>query len=182
MQSITNTNTNRTFEDACKVIDLRTEYGFSFVGDTPIAIVSDLDAEQIRKAFPKEIEAYPSFTLLTPAVYEVFSNFYKEEERVRVQNSAHPLIPIELAESVLIDPLGNIPIICESSIALEHIIGEMLDLPDQQGPRMYKRFILGYSPDEIAAAESVSKSAVWHSLQQGKSAIREVFIELGVAS
>lgn len=183
MQSITNkSKTNRSFEEECKVIDLRNEYGNSFVGDTPIAIVSELSAEQIRVSFPKEIEAYPSFTLLSPAVYEVFNEFYREEERVRVQNSYHPLVSLELAEAELIDPLGNIPVICESVIALERIIREMLVLPDQQGPRMYKSFILGYSPYEIAIAESVSKSAVWHSLQQGKKAIREVFIELGVAS
>lgn len=174
--------TRRTFEEECMVIDLRKEYGNSFVGDTPIAIVSELSAEQIRASFPKEIEAYPCFTLLTPAIYEVFNEFYREEERVRVQNSYHPLVSFELAEAELIDPLGNIPVICESVIALERIIGEMLVLPDQQGPRMYKSFILGYSPSEIAVAESVSKSAVWHSLQQGKNAIREVFVELGVAS
>ncbi len=170
---------NRVFEKECTVIDLRNEYGNSFVGDTPIAIVSELSAEQIRVSFPKEIEAYPSFTLLTPAVYEVFSDFFKEEERVRVQNSAHPLIPIELAESALIDPLGNIPVICESSIALEHIIGEMLALPDHQGSRMYKRYILGFSPTEIASQESVSRIAVWHSLQDGKKAIRETFEDFG---
>ena len=170
---------NKTFEEVCTVIDLRTEYGFSFVGDNPIAIVSELEAEQIREAFPKEIEAYPSFTLLTPAVYKVFDDFFKEEERVRIQNIAHPSIPLELAEESLIDPLDSIPVICESGIALEAIIDRMLSLPDQQGSRLFKRFVLGYSVSELSSVQKVSKEAIWHSLQEGKKAIREAFIQFG---
>lgn len=171
--------TRRTFEEECMVIDLRKEYGNSFVGDTPIAIVSELSAEQIRASFPKEIEAYPCFTLLTPAIYEVFNEFYREEERVRIQNIAHPSIPLELAEETLIDPLDSIPVICESGIALEAIINKMLSLPDNQGSRLFRRFVLGYSVSELSSQQMVSKEAIWHSLQEGKKAIRDAFIQFG---
>ena len=180
MQSFTKSNeTTKTFDEECKVIDLRKEYGTAFVGDTPIAIVSELSAEQIRESFPKEIESYPSFTLLTPAVFEVFRECHKEDQKVRAQSIAHPSVPLELAELVLIDPLGDIPSICESCIALESIIEKMLNLPEHQGSRLYKRYILGFTPAEIAAEESVTRIAVWHSLQDGKKAIREVFNEFG---
>ena len=174
--------TVKTFEDECTVIDLRTEYGCSFVGEAPIAIVSKLGADQIKKEFPKEIEAYPYFTVITPEIFEAFQDFHKENEQHRINGINHPAIPYELAESVLIDPLGNIPIICESGIALESIIEKMLNLPDRQGSRLYKRYILGYTTQEIAVQEGVSEETVRRSLRDGKTAILGVFIDLEVAA
>lgn len=170
---------NKTFEEVCKVIDLRNEYGDSFVGETPIAIVSKLDASQIREQFPKETEAYPVFTVISPEIYETILDFHKEDERVRAQGIAHPSIPLELAELVLVDPLGDIPVICESVIALEFIINKMLSLPDNQGSRLFRRFVLGYSVSELSSQQMVSKEAIWHSLQEGKKAIRDAFIQFG---
>lgn len=171
--------TESKFEDVCTVIDLREEYGSSFVGESPIAIVSRLDARQIREQFPKEIEGYPSFTVIAPEIYETILDFHRDDERVRAQSIAHPSVPLELAELVLVDPLGDIPVICESVIALEFIINRMLSLPDNQGSRLYRRFVLGYSVSELSSQQMVSKEAIWHSLQDGKKAIREAFIEFG---
>ena len=178
----TNNVTVRTFEEVCSVIDLRNEYGNSFVGEAPIAIVSKLGANQIKEAFPKEIEAYPDFTVITPEIYEAFQDFHKDNEQHRINGINHPSIPLELAESVLIDPLGNIPIICESGIALESIIKKMLNLPDRQGSRLYKRYILGFTTQEISKQEGVSEETVRRSLRDGKSAILEVFVDLEVAA
>ena len=174
--------TARTFEEVCSVIDLRNEYGNSFVGEASIAIVSKLGANQIKEEFPKEIEAYPDFTVITPEIYETFQDFHKENEQHRINGINHPSIPFELAEAVLIDPLGNIPIICESGIALEAIIEKMLNLPDRQGSRLYKRYILGYTTQEIAVQEGVSEETVRRSLRDGKTAILGVFIDLEVAA
>ncbi len=173
--------TRRTFEEECMVIDLRTEYGCSFVGKAPITIVSELEACQIKEAFPQEIAAYPDFTVITPEIFEAFQDFHKDNEQHRINGINHPDIPLELAESVLIDPLGNIPLICESGIALESIIKKMFSLPERQGSRLYKRYILGYTTREIAAQEGVSEETVRRSLRDGKSSILEVFVELEVA-
>ena len=169
-----------TFEEECKVINLRDEYGTSFVGETDIAIVSRLGVRQIKTEFPKEIEAYQDFTVITPEIHEAILDFHRANESYRINSINHPSTPPELAESVLINPLGNIPVICESVIALELSIDRMLALPDRQGSRLYKRYILGYSAKEIAEQERVSEEAVRRSLRQGKSAIREIFVDLGV--
>lgn len=171
-----------TFEEECKIINLRDEYGASFVGESPIAIVSKLGVNQIKEEFPKEIEAYPDFTVITPEIYEAFQDFHKDNEQNRINGINHPSIPLELAETVLIDPLGNIPIICESGLALESIIKKMLNLPDRQGSRLYKRYILGFTTREISKQEGVSEETVRRSLRDGKSAILEVFVDLEVAA
>ena len=55
----------------------------------------------------------------------------------------------------------------------------MRSLPEV-GPRMYKRYILGMTPEEIAAEEGTSARSVYFSLVRGKELLRKVFVECGV--
>ncbi|MBR2556530.1 MAG: hypothetical protein IKE94_16910 [Aeriscardovia sp.] len=70
--------------------------------------------------------------------------------------------------------------ICETIYNLEYISARMLELPNHQGSRIYKKYILGFSNKEIAISEGVSKQTVSRSILLGKAKIHDLFVELGV--
>lgn len=161
------------------VVDLRKEYGPTYVRDCPYAIVSNHSKEDLIARFGKELELFNPFIVISPKVYEALKDSHKEEEKARVAGIAHPSISIELAEAVLIDELESPPSICESEIALEIIIRDMMSLPNRQGSRMYKKYILGFSTKEIAGQEGLSMVSIRQSLRFARASMRETFAKLG---
>ncbi len=167
-------------ENKLRVIDLKKEYGDSFQGEEKYAVFSDLTKEELLSAYNEELKPYMPFCVVKPEMFEVFSESIKDGKRRRNQGARHPEISFELAESALVDPLEEPAIICESTMAIEYIVSKMLGLPERQGTRMYKRYILGYSAKEISKSENASLVSVLQSLQQGRNALHNVFVELGV--
>ena len=84
--------------------------------------------------------------------------------------------------SILINAMSDPISICESALNLEYISSRMLELPNHQGSRMYKKYVLGYTEKEIALYEGVSVQTVNNSLRIAKSKIHDVFVECGVVA
>ena len=162
------------------VLDLAKEYkgALPYTEKVKYAIVSSLTEEELSAV--KELQNLKPFIVISPEVYEAILESHKESERARIAEIAHPSVPLELAETIFIDELDAPPIICESGIALEFIVNEMLSLPDRQGSRIYKRYILGYTSKEISTLEHTALVSVFESLRDAKEALRDVFAELGL--
>ncbi|MBO4911599.1 MAG: hypothetical protein J5504_02650 [Butyrivibrio sp.] len=163
-----------------EVLDLAKEYRGSlpYTDSVKYAVVSSLTEEELSAI--EELQNFKPFIVISPEVYEAILDSHKESERARIAEIAHPSVPLELAETIFIDELDAPPIICESGIALEFVVNAMMSLPDRQGSRIYKRYILGYTSKEISTLENVALVSVFESLRDAKEAMRDVFAELGL--
>ena len=162
-----------------KVIDLTKEYK-GFVGEETHAVVTDLSEDELNSKYGDELNKYRPFVILTSEMYEVFTESKKNEERERKRNHLYH-DPSALEHEADPDNEKTDPaLMYDTTLTYEFIISKMKSLPDLEGPRMYKRYILGMTPEEIADGEGVSARTVYFSLVRGKEHLRKVFVECGV--
>ena len=164
-----------------QVVDLRNEYK-GFVGKESYAIVTDLSEEELNSSFSQELEPYRPFVIITNDMYEAFimTETNDEREKWRERKYHTELSPEALFH--LINEMSDPISICESIHNLEYITARMLELPDHQGSRIYKIFILGFTAEELANEEGRSIYTIWQSLRLGKNKLRDVFVECGVVA
>ena len=170
-----------SFDEECSVINLCKEYGSSYVGDIRFALVSRLSEEQIKATYAREIEQFTPFVVISPEMYEAFTETSDNNERERKRDALyHDPFALELAELILVDEFANPVRICESIYVIASLIDRMLSLPENQGTRMYKKYVLGFSTREIANQEGVSMDTVQKCLLEARKSIKCAFRELGV--
>ena len=167
------------------IIDLQKEYGCTSdcVDQELFAVVNltELSDEEFQKHFEKDLETYSPFVVISADMYEAMRESSCNDERERKREALyHDHQALELAEVVLIDELSNPVSICESLEIITLLLDRMLALPDNQGSRMYKRYVLGFSTKEIANQEGVTAETVQKCLLKARNTIKCVFRELGV--
>lgn len=166
------------------VIDLVKEYAgaTAFVGTEHYAIVTDLSEEDLFAAFSQELEPYRPFVIITNEMYEAFmiTEINDEREKWRERKYHTELSPEALFH--LIDEMTDPISICESILNLEYITARMLELPDHQGSRIYKIYVLGFTKEELANDEGTSIQAINESLRLAKNKLHDVFVECGVVA
>ena len=180
MLSIVKINHNPEF----KVIDLEKEYAGAtpFVGKEHYAVVSDLTEEELTASFSKELEPYEPFVIISREMYRAMLETHRNNNREHWRDMfCHDSFAFDL-EKLPIDWKMDPAQICESIQTVEYILAKMMEFPEHQGLRLYDRYIIGYSFQEIAHKEGVSKSSVRKSIQKAKHKIHEVFVIMGVAA
>ena len=173
---------NLFLDEEYKIIDLKKEYAGAtgFVGTERYAIVSKHDEEYLLANFRQELAPYEPFVVISFEMYEAIkSNIANDDrEHLRYRRYQEPFTVESLLH--LIDQMSDPIQICETIYNLEYISARMLQLPNHQGSRIYKKYILGFSNKEIAISEGVSKQTVSRSILLGKTKIHDLFVELGV--
>ena len=171
-------------DEEYKVIDLKKEYAGAtgFVGTERYAIVSKHNEEYLLTNFSQELAPYEPFVVISVEMYEAIkcNNANDEREHLRHRRYHEPFTVESLIH--LIDQMSDPIQICETIYNLECISARMLELPDHQGSRIYKKYILGLSTKEIAISEGVSKQTIRRSLRLGKAKIHDLFVEMGVVA
>ncbi len=164
-----------------KVLDLRKEYK-NYTEDIPFAIVTDLDEEDLIDEYGDVIDSFYPYVLLTNDMYEAMRDSFLNDERERLRDILfHDAFAMESAME-LIDEYSNPVRICESIFNLEELFKKMRQFPDNEGSRIYKRYVIGYTAREIAQQEGVSHWSVHASIFRAKPKVREIFVALGVAA
>ena len=162
-----------------KVVDLTKEYK-GFVGEETHAVVTDLSEEELNSKYGDELNKFRPFVILSNEMYKVFTDSKRNDERERKRDQLyHDPSALEYEadpDNEKTDPA----LMYETTLTYEYIVNKMKCLPAPVGSRMYKRYILGCSMEEIAREEGVSRIAVLKSLEIGKEAIRKLFVECGV--
>lgn len=165
------------------VIDLRKEYPNllpeSDTTEAKHAVVSDLSEEELTAV--EELKRFEPYVVITSEMYDVIKESNNNNERERKRNSLyHDLYAIddERVYTRLISP----DTIAESNYVHNHILDEIRLLPGLQGRRLYQRYVLDLSVEEIAKMDGVSISTVYECIRKAKVAIHNVFIAEGVVA
>lgn len=178
------TTKNLFLDEEYKVIDLKKEYAGAtgFVGTEHYAIVSNHNEEYLLAKFRQELAPYEPFVVISVEMYEAIgsNNANDDREHLRYRRYHEPLTVESFLH--LIDQMSDPIQICETIHNLEYISTRMLELPDHQGSRIYKKYILGLSTKEIAIIEGVSKQTIRRSIRLGKAKIHDLFVEMGVVA
>ena len=78
--NVKQTEENKRFAEECKVIDLKYEYR-GYTGEERYAIVSELSKEELKQKYPKLIQKYIPFVLLSVAQGAVIDDFNRNEKK-----------------------------------------------------------------------------------------------------
>ena len=171
----------KNFREEYTVIDLASEYP-GYKDDIPYAIVTELSEAEFEAAFGKEIDVYRPYLILTKEMYKEFVTSGLNNERERLRDLLfNESISFESA-IMLIDELSNPVRICESRYTLKCFFEMLNALPDNEGSRIYKRYVIGFTAREIAKQEGVSHWSVRASIVRAKPKVHDIFVELGVVA
>lgn len=180
MKNIVKISPNKEF----MVIDLVKEYAgaTAFVGTEHYAIVTDLSEEDLFAAFSQELEPYKPFVIITQAMYEAIAENKTNDQLAKLRDRRyHEPLSVE-SMLHLIDEMSDPISICDSIHILEYLTEQMLKLPDHQGSRIYKRYVLGYTIKEIANKDGVSIMTVYKSISEARPSLYKLFVECGVVA
>lgn len=115
-------------------------------------------------------------------MYRAMEESFRNDERERWRDRyLHDDLSLEAA-MFLVDELSNPVRICESLLTIECIFQKMRDLPDNAGPRIYKKYVVGFTTREIAMQEGVKYETARKSISRAKHELHEIFVELGVVA
>ena len=166
------------------VIDLVKEYAGStaFVGTEHYAIVTDLSEENLNSAFSQELKPYKPYVIISREMYRAMQETHRNDSREHWRDKfCHDTFAIEM-EKLPINWKADPALICESIQTVEYILAKMMELPEHQGLRLYDKYIVGYTTNEIAHKEGVSKGSVRKRSKLAKQKIRDVFVECEVVA
>ncbi len=178
MQSIVKTNPNQEF----KVIDLSKEYSgaTAYTGKERFAIVTDLSEEELSK-FSYVLEPYKPYVVISVEMFNAMAENNANDKREQWRNCMlHDAFSPE-SLLLMLDATSDPIKYSESIYNLEYITARMLELPDNQGSRLFKRYVLGYTVKEIALSEGIDERSVQISIKKAKEKIHKAFVECGVA-
>lgn len=162
-----------------RVIDLNKEYDCSNL-EIPYAIVTDLLEVCLKRAYPNVIKKYRPYVLLTVEMYEAMYDSQKNDHREHFrEGNLHDSLSLEAAMS-LVDEFSSPVRICESLYTLDCIFKKMRELPHKIGPRVYKRYVIGFTVREIAEQENSNIWVVLKCLERALPDIHDIFVEEGV--
>ena len=180
MDSIVQTKYFPEFE----IVDLSVEYAGAtgFVGKERYAIVTDLSEEDLLASFEQHIEPYKPYVIISREMYGAMNDTFLNDDRERKRGELyHDQFSFE-SLLLLVDETADPYKICESVYNIEFIISRMMELPDNIGPRIYDKYLLGLTTKEVAEKYNLSESGVRHSIFQAKPMLHDIFVECGVAS
>ena len=167
----------------CEIIDLRKEYPNSLLAneasEANYAVVSDLSAEELTAV--EELKSFEPYVVITSEMYDVIKESNRNNEReLKRSKLYHDIYAIddETVSTQLLSPDA----IAESNYTYAHILDEIRRLPGAQGRRLYQRYILGLSVEEIVERDDKKISAVYESLRKAKNTIHKVFVDEGVVA
>ena len=164
-----------------KIIDLRKEYS-GYNEDIPYAIVTNLSENELAEKLGDDIEQYSPYIILTRAMYKAMRNSFLNDERERLRNiKYHDAFALDAA-MCLVDEFANPVFICESLYTLDCIYKRMRELPGDIGPRVFKKYVFGFTAREIAVQEGTSYAEVRKCIFRAKPDIHDIFVEMGVVA
>ena len=172
----------KTFDGDYLVIDLIDEYGAAYTGKEKFAVATDLSEEELLETYGQELEPYTPFLMITRQMYAAFRKTNTNDERERKRESLyHDAFALDSGTPPVEKQLDTTSR-CESGQVMECLLKKMRGLPRTIGPRLYKRYILGLTTEEIAKQEGKQVRTVQASLQRGRAAMLKAFEECGVVS
>ena len=164
-----------------RVIDLNKEYDCNNL-EIPYAIVTDLLPVCLKKAYSNVLDKYCPHVILTLEMFEAMYGSHKNDHREHFrEGNLHDSLSLEAAMS-LVDEFSNPVRICESMYTLDCIFKKMRELPHKVGPRVYKRYVIGFTVQEIAEQENSNIWVVLKCLERALPDIRDIFVEMGVVA
>ena len=170
-------NIRNTFEEDCKIINLKYEYP-GYIGEAKFGVITALSEEELERSYAEQLSEYRPYIVLSPAFGEIRTEFVRNEKKhaMRRQRSESIFGFDENTESV------HIEIACpgteEEYLSLENqtevsrMISELTEV-QQRRIRMY--FYEGYTMREIAEKEAVGLSKVEKSISQSIKKFRKQF-------
>lgn len=164
-----------------KVLDLRKEYK-GYNEEIPYAIVTDLSEKELIANCGDEIKDFQPYVILTRKMYKAMRISFLNDERERLRDLLyHDAFAMESA-TALIDELSNPVRICESLYTMDEIFKRLNSLPDHEGSRVYRHYVVGFTIREIAEQDGVNKSAIYQSIYVAMPKVHDIFVELGVVA
>ena len=177
MRSIIYESVNNDFQ----IIDLKKEYK-GYKEDIRYAIVTDLPEDKLHKAYEEVINGYCPFVIITFEMCAAMEESFHNDERERWRDRfLHDDLSLEAA-MFLVDEMANPVRISESLFTMECIFSRMRELPYKAGPRVYKKYVIGFTNREIAKQEGITFEEVRKSIYRAKPELRRIFVELGVVA
>lgn len=164
-----------------KVIDLNKEYNGNNK-ETPYAIVTDLLEVCLHRAYGSVVKQYSPFVLLTDEMFEAMHDSYKNDHREHMRESLfHDTLSLDAAV-FLVDEYSNPVRISESLYTMDCLFKRMSKLANGAGPRIYKKYVIGFTSREIATQEGTTFDEVRKCIYRALPELHKIFVDLGVAA
>lgn len=174
-------NIRNSFEEDCKIINLKYEYP-GYIGEAKFGVITALSEDELEQRHSDRLGEYRPYIILSPAFGEIRAEFVRNEKKhaMRQRRSENLFGYDENTE--LLNPECQVQDYLTEMITRsdeEHEKKQLLmaldTLTDVERSRIVQHFGLGLSEREIADKERKSKNAVHLSLCSGMKKLKEFF-------
>ena len=154
-------------------------YGNDFVGREEWIVVSDKNLEYLLAQYPETMRAFTPFVFLRGAMWSVYENDYRLEDKFRKQYSRHETKARNTEQTYLQDRWS-----LEASMAKYEEMMDIVFLRDAwqrltpiQRRRLREYYFGGKTIKQLAESEGVSEPSIRESLNGAKKKIKVIFEE-----
>lgn len=159
------------FKEECVVVDQLEEYGTIFYGPRWL-IATCLSEDELFDKYSPIMEKYADFMIVTPEVGAIFTNDKREKDKFRkrvIRNrdiSFEQGITDQIFSKCWVDDCSTAEEQKAKSMEQRELIDKAInEFPTASKRRFKKIYYDGMSPNEIAIAEKVDRSAIDHSIE-----------------
>ena len=174
-------NIRNTFEEDCKIINLKYEYP-GYIGEAKFGVITALSEDELEQRYSDQLGEYRPYIVLSPAFGEIRAEFVRNEKKyfMRQQRSEsyfgfdentellHPEIALP---DILTEMISSI----DSKEEIKKLYAAMSLLSESEKERIIRHFCLGMTERKIAQLEGKSKNAIHQSLTAGIKKLKDFF-------
>ena len=185
-------NDIKSFEQACTIINLATEYP-GFIGDTPYAIITDLSEEDLNARFEIEISPYRPFVILTSEMGSVIIEHHQNEDKYtkRVARGEVSLSNISdyvgFYQSLIVNDAATTMDLEESlkkprEIIIDSTLKALMTLSPRQQNYLIRHYAYKVSLKTLAEETGTHRNNVLRVCQRGRNKFIKAMEEMGIPS
>ena len=163
-------NIRNTFEEDCKIINLKYEYP-GYIGEAKFGVITALSEDELEQRYSDQLGEYRPYIVLSPAFGEIRAEFVKNEWKNDKRQLRHDSCfgfdentELHHQEIVVQDPLYELILSEERAERNSKLREGLLLLSETQRRRIIQYFVLSKNLMEIAAQEGKSLSTIHESI------------------
>ena len=163
------------FASECEVIDLNKEYP-GYTGHEKYGIITALSETELARKYEIFLSELTPYIVLDLDFGKTRKEYRRNDEKNRWRRRVWGLFPIdddfdEHHPECCSDP-------SEAQSNLKMLLDDALSqLPGEQSRRIRNYYLQGFTLQEIAESEHVSKSAVYYSIQKGLKNLKKILTQ-----
>ena len=174
-------NIRNTFEEDCKIINLKYEYP-GYIGEAKFGVITALSEDELEQRYAEQLVEYRPYIVLSPAFGEIRAEFVRNEKKyfMRQQRSEnffgfdentellHPEIVVQ-------DHLSELIGSEERTKRNSKLSEGLMMLSETQRRRIIQHCCYGMSERDIAMREGKEKSTIHESILSAMKKLKKFY-------